>query len=181
MNFLAGDARPNTVIAPLGPDGKIKAFASEKTDVIVDVMGWFGPAGQTEYVEVPSQRLFDSRQATNGGAKLAAGQKKDLLVVGAFVPPNAVRGAQRDDRRARRQRLRDRLPGGASQPNTSNLNYRAGQTIPNAVIVGLGPTGTVTVFTFVLRPPPRRRGRLLRLILACAETRRMGGFLHKRD
>jgi hypothetical protein len=132
----------------LGPDGKIKVFASEKTDVIVDVMGWFGPAGQTEYVEVPSQRLFDSRQATNGGAKLAAGQKQNLLVVGAFVPPNArsvVLNVTIAEPNA--SGFATVYPGGAPQPNTSNLNYRAGQTIPNAVIVGLGPTGTVTVFT----------------------------------
>jgi hypothetical protein len=148
VNFLAGDARPNTVIAPLGVDGKIKIFASEKTDVIVDVMGWFGPAGQTEYVEVPSQRLFDSRQAVFGGAKLGAGQKKDLLVVGQFVPPNArsvvlnVTIAEPEG-----SGFATVFPGGAEQPNTSNLNYRSGQTIPNAVIVGLGPTGAIDIFT----------------------------------
>ena len=38
-------------------------------------------------------------------------------------------------------------PGGAPRPFTSNLNYLTGQTIPNAVIVGLGPTGTVDIFT----------------------------------
>jgi hypothetical protein len=38
-------------------------------------------------------------------------------------------------------------PGGAARPTTSNLNYVAGQTIPNAVIVGLGPTGAVDIFS----------------------------------
>ena len=38
-------------------------------------------------------------------------------------------------------------PGNASRPLTSNLNYVRGQTIPNAVIVGLGPTGTVDLYT----------------------------------
>lgn len=148
VNFLQGEARPNTVIAPLGPDGKIKIFASETTDVIVDVMGWFGPAGQTEYVEVSSQRLFDSRQTPAGGAKLAAGSVKQLQVVGQFVPPNAravvlnVTIAEPDA-----SGFATVYPGGAPQPNTSNLNYRAGQAIPNAVIVGLGPTGTINVFT----------------------------------
>ena len=33
-------------------------------------------------------------------------------------------------------------------PTTSNVNYLKGQTIPNAVIVGLGPTGTIDVFSF---------------------------------
>jgi hypothetical protein len=149
VNFLKGEARPNTVIAPLGPDGKIKVFASEKTNVIVDVMGWFGPAGQTEYVEVaPPQRLFDSRAAAFGATKIQAGQSKELHVVGAFVPPNArsvVLNVTIADPDAAGYAAA--YPGGASQPNTSNLNYRAGQAIPNAVIVGLGPTGTINVFT----------------------------------
>ncbi len=37
-------------------------------------------------------------------------------------------------------------PGGSGQPNVSNLNYVAGQTIPNMVVVPLGPGGTVTLF-----------------------------------
>ena len=37
-------------------------------------------------------------------------------------------------------------PGGAAQPNASNLNYVAGQTIPNMVVVPVGPGGTVTLF-----------------------------------
>jgi hypothetical protein len=148
VNFLQGEARPNTVIAPLGPDGKIKIFASETTDVIVDVMGWFGPAGQTEYVEVSSQRLLDSRQTPPGGAKLAADSVTHVQVVGPFVPPNAravvlnVTIAEPDN-----SGFATVYPGGALRPNTSNLNFRAGQAIPNAVIVGLGPTGSIDVFT----------------------------------
>ena len=38
-------------------------------------------------------------------------------------------------------------PGNAARPPTSNVNYVKGQTIPNAVIVGLGPTGTVDIFS----------------------------------
>jgi hypothetical protein len=32
-------------------------------------------------------------------------------------------------------------------PNTSNLNYTAGQTVPNAVFVKLSGAGTVCLFT----------------------------------
>jgi hypothetical protein len=148
VNFLKGGARPNTVITPVGPDGKIKVFASEQTQVIVDVMGWFGPAGQTEYVEVPSQRLLDTRQPEFGAAKLGAGETGELTVTGQFVPPNArsvvlnVTIAEPEG-----SGFATVFPGGAEQPNTSNLNYRSGQTIPNAVIVGLGPTGAIDIFT----------------------------------
>ena len=38
-------------------------------------------------------------------------------------------------------------PGNAARPPTSNVNYVAGQTIPNAVIVGLGANGNIDIFT----------------------------------
>jgi hypothetical protein len=149
VNFVAGIPRPNTVIAPLGPDGKIKIFAFAETNVIVDVMGWFGPAGQAEYVVVPPNRVYDSRLPVHGGAKLSAGQTVDLPVVGPVVPPNArsvvlnVTATEPDA-----PGYLTVYPGGAQRPSTSNVNYLAGQSIPNAVIVGLGPTGHVDIFTY---------------------------------
>lgn len=148
VNFLAGDPRPNSVIAPLGADGKIKIFASAQTHVIVDVMGWFGAAGQAEYVEVPSTRLLDTRLPNDTGPKLAAGGTIHLQVVGSVVPPNArsvvlnVIATEPDA-----PGFLTVYPGNGSRPATSNLNYVTGETIPNAVIVGLGPTGTVDIFT----------------------------------
>jgi hypothetical protein len=37
-------------------------------------------------------------------------------------------------------------PTGAEQPTVSNLNWRAGEVVPNMAIVGLGPDGTLQVF-----------------------------------
>ena len=148
VNFEVGDARPNSVIAPIGADGKIKVFASEQANVIVDVMGWFGAAGQSEYVEVPSTRVFDTRSPANGAAKLAAGGTAHVQIVGAVVPPNArsvVLNVTATEPVA--AGFLTVYPGNAAQPPTSNVNYRAGQSIPNAVIVGLGPTGTVDIFS----------------------------------
>ena len=148
MNYVAGVPRPNSVIAPIGADGKIKIFASEQTHVIVDVMGWLGNAGQSEYVEVPSTRLLDTRLPNDTGPKLAAGGTIHLQVVGAVVPPNArsvvlnVTATDPDE-----PGFLTVYPGGAPRPFTSNLNYLTGQTIPNAVIVGLGPTGTIDIFS----------------------------------
>jgi hypothetical protein len=148
VNFEVGDARPNSVIAPIGADGKIKVFASARANVIVDVMGWFGPAGQSEYVEVPSTRAFDTRLPAFGAAKVPGGSTIHVPIVGAVVPPNArsvVLNVTATDPNA--AGFLTVYPGGAAQPPTSNVNYLAGQTIPNAVIVGLGPTGTVDIFS----------------------------------
>jgi hypothetical protein len=148
VNYEAGVARPNSVISPIGADGKIKIFASAQTHVIVDVMGWFGTAGQAEYVEVPSTRVLDSRLPANTGAKMAGNSVLHLQIVGPVVPPNARSVVLNVT--ATEPNLPGFLtvyPGGAARPTTSNLNYVAGQTIPNAVIVGLGPTGAVDIFS----------------------------------
>jgi hypothetical protein len=148
VNFQVGVPRPNLVIAPLGADGKIKVYAHNQTHVVVDVMGWFGAAGQAEYVEVASTRLLDSRLPANGGVKLAAGSTTHLPIVGQVVPPNArsvvlnVTVTEPDQ-----PGFLTVYPGNAARPPTSNLNYVQGQTIPNAVIVGLGATGNVDIFT----------------------------------
>jgi hypothetical protein len=148
VNYEASAARPNSVISPIGADGKIKVFASAQTHVIVDVMGWFGTAGQAEYVEVPSTRVLDSRLPAFGAAKMAGNTAIHLQITGAVVPPNARSVALNVT--ATEPDLPGFLtvyPSGAARPTTSNLNYVAGQTIPNAVIVGLGPTGAVDIFS----------------------------------
>lgn len=148
VNYLPQAPRPNLVIAPLGADGKIKIFALQQTHVIVDVMGWFGTAGQAEYVEVASTRLLDTRLPANTGPKLNAGGTIHLKVVGDVVPPNArsvvlnVTVTEPDQ-----AGFVTVYPGNAERPPTSNLNYVRNETIPNAVIVGLGPTGTVDLYT----------------------------------
>jgi hypothetical protein len=148
VNYVGLVPRPNSVITPIGADGKIKIFASEQTHVIVDVMGWLGSAGQSEYVDVPSTRLLDTRLPADTGPKLAAGGTIHLQVVGAVVPPNArsvVLNVTATDPDA--SGFLTVYPGNAPRPFTSNLNYLTGQTIPNAVIVGLGPTGTIDIFS----------------------------------
>ena len=37
-------------------------------------------------------------------------------------------------------------PGGTARPGTSNLNFVAGQSIPNLVMVPLGPGNTITFY-----------------------------------
>ena len=39
------------------------------------------------------------------------------------------------------------FPTGATRPTASNLNYAAGDTIPNAVIAKIGAGGSICVFT----------------------------------
>ena len=40
------------------------------------------------------------------------------------------------------------FPKGATRPTASNLNYRAGQIVPNNVVVKVGTSGQISLFAF---------------------------------
>ena len=42
LNFRAGQTVANQVLATVGSDGKITVYSVQGTDVLVDVVGWFG-------------------------------------------------------------------------------------------------------------------------------------------
>ena len=86
-------------------------------------------------------------------------------------PRRQCRHPQRDFDRGGHERVRHRPPlRGTPRPTTSNLNYVAGQTIPNAVITALGPNGEACLYThgathlvvdvagYITGPPPATTG-----------------------
>ena len=147
VNYETGVPRPNSVIAPLGPDGKIKIFSNQQTHVVVDVMGWFGtPVRRSTSRSRPRVCSTPAcpRHRPQGGRRgddPPAGRRRGRAA------QRALRRAERDRHRPKRPGFLTVYPGGAIRPLSSNLNYVTGQTIPNAVIVGLGPTGTVDIFS----------------------------------
>ena len=92
-----------------------------------------------------ARRLFDSR--TSGGC-LGAGGTRDVVVTAAegVVPSSVaavslnvtVTGATQDG-------WITVWPKGQPQPTTSNVNFSAGQTVPNAVIAKVGAGGAVRI------------------------------------
>jgi len=159
INFLAGQTIPNMVIVKLGVDGKIAIYNEQgSTQVIVDVVGWF-PDG-SDYEGVQPQRLLDTRTVAQGGAGTidgtyqgvgAIGQAQTLLlpVVGRGTIPATGVGAVALNVTAVTPTASNFLmvyPSGAAQPNVSNLNFTAGQTIANMVIAKVGNDGKIALF-----------------------------------
>src|SRR5262249_54214712 len=104
------------------------------------------------YHPLPPARITDTRPNSgfpNAGATLKPGQETlNVQVTGAGgVPTDAtaavlnvtVTGATASS-------FLTVWPTGARQPTASNLNFVAGQTVPNLVEVGLSPNGQVTLF-----------------------------------
>jgi N-acetylneuraminic acid mutarotase len=117
--------------------------------VDVDTGSAYDPLlGQSFYSVTPC-RLVDTRgpDAPLGGPPLAANAPRDFVVVGhCGIPPSAQ--ALSVNLTATGQSAPGRLQlyaGGTTPPNTSSLNYAAGQTRANNAIVKLGTLGDVGV------------------------------------
>src|SRR5712692_2179328 len=98
----------------------------------------------TVYTALTPQRILDTR--TNSG-KLGPGGSVNLSIGGIYVPANATSVVLNvtavDESTAGFFTL---YPTGGTTPNASNLNWVAGETVPNLVSVGLSPSGDVTIF-----------------------------------
>ncbi len=149
VNYVAGQTVPNAVIAPVSPAGTVCLFTQAATDLIADVSGWFA-AGQG-FTGVTPARLFDTRDGTGGvpAARLGDGQVLEVPVAGRFGVPASGAGAV-----ALNVTVTDPAAAGfvtvypcGERPLASNVNYVAGQTVPNAVIAPVSPAGTVCLFT----------------------------------
>jgi hypothetical protein len=138
LNFTAGQTVPNRVIVKVGAGGQVSIFnLAGSTDVVVDVNGWFTDATNTGggsglAAAVPA-RVFDSR--TNGSGPVQGGSS---VVVSAFSganPPTAVIVNVTATDATQASFLTVWPDDGTPQPPTSDLNFVAGQTVPNATVV----------------------------------------------
>jgi len=101
-----------------------------------------GPGGA--YTALAPTRLLDTR---GSGQTLAAGGTLSLTVTGASVPADATAVALNVTvTGTTASSYLSVYPAGEARPLLSNLNWTAGQTIPNLVIVPLGSNGQVTFY-----------------------------------
>ena len=107
----------------------------------------------SQYFPASPARILDTRNGTgvpgNAMGQLGTGGTLDLQVTGAGgVPANAtavvlnVTAAESPGPDS----FLTVYPTGANRPLASNLNFVAGQTVPNLVIARIGAGGKVTIF-----------------------------------
>jgi subtilisin family serine protease len=164
LNFTPGVAVPNLVVVKVGTGGKVRIVnnAPGTTHYLADVAGYFAdgtvPGGSgARYQAVSPARAMDTRpgQATAdgqfaGGGAIGANGTKSVTIAGRgalAVPANAaavvlnvtaVQPAQAGHLRV--------WPSGGQLPVVSNVNFVAGQIVPNLVVVGVGGSGNVSIF-----------------------------------
>jgi hypothetical protein len=155
LNFIEGGTTPNAVLAKVGASGQVCIFTSAPTQLIIDVNG-FTRAG-AGLAPVSPRRLLDSRGPgltvdglQSGGGKVVAGSVTKLKVLGRGGVPStattALLNVTVDD--AVDGGYLTVFPCGEAQPDASNVNFLAGDTVANAVLAKIGVAGEVCVFSF---------------------------------
>jgi hypothetical protein len=150
LNWVPGETIPNLVEVGLGSNGQVSVYnAAGEVDVIFDVAGYVAPnapAGQGLYNPLVPARVMDTR---SNGIPLGAGSTRTLQVTGnGGVPTNGAAAVVLNVTvtNASRPSYLTVYPSDLSQPVVSNLNFVAGQTIANRVIVRVSATGLLNFY-----------------------------------
>jgi hypothetical protein len=158
LNFGPGQTVPNRVMVPVGMGGQVSIFNSMgSVDVVVDVGGYFTDASNTsasgaQFTPLTPARITDTRPNSgfpNAGKTLGPQGLRSVQVTGAGgVPSTAVTGAVMNVTvtNTTKPSFLTVWPTGAMQPTASDLNWVAGETVPNLVVVKLGLDGAVQAF-----------------------------------
>ncbi|MDQ4089558.1 MAG: peptidoglycan recognition protein, partial [Actinomycetota bacterium] len=155
LNFSAGPAATNLVVARVGADGRVSVYNRVgTTHVIADVAGWFAApgGGGSRYTGISPSRILDTRDGT-GRAGLAGrigpGATIDVPVVGVGgVPASGVTSIVLNvtvtDPTGPESYL-TLFPSGTPRPLASNLNFVGDETVPNLVVVRV-QNGSVGIY-----------------------------------
>jgi hypothetical protein len=164
-NLRAGQNKANMAIVPIGADGNIHLYnAAGATHLIVDVLGYLvrgmsadSTTGRVVPLDSPF-RVFDTRLPEFGSAPLGYNTAEswsfkafsDSVTIGG-VPLGAQSAVLGNLTGTGLSRLYPTVPvttymtmypGGATKPESSNINVAEGQTVPNMSLLRYGTSGT---------------------------------------
>jgi murein DD-endopeptidase MepM/ murein hydrolase activator NlpD len=150
LNFVAGQTVPNSVVAPVGAGGKVCFYSSAATHLLADVSGWVET--QTGFGAIAPVRRFDTRTGSGGvpAQKLGARQTLEVAVTGQDGVPSSKVSAVVLNVTATEASASGYVtvfPCGSQAPLASNLNFVAGQTVPNSVVAPVGAGGKVCFYS----------------------------------
>lgn len=157
-----GQTVANSAIVKAGASGGISVYASDNTDMIIDISGFFtddtSVTGYAYYPLTPC-RVLDTRALYRpaagpfGPPALNAGERR------SFVFPQATQYCQVPAGATAYSvtitvappaplAFLTAWPTGGAQPNVSSLNAPSGRTLANSVIVPASSSGSIDAFVF---------------------------------
>ncbi len=153
LNFVAGQTIPNSVIAPVSANGEVCFYVYGTTHLLADVSGYF-PTGAGFNPLTPA-RIMNTRAGAKVGNAAGTAAPFVLKVTGAGgVPATGVAAvvlnvtATNTEASVTGEGFVTVYPCDKPRPDASNLNFAAGQTIPNAVIAPVSANGEVCFYVY---------------------------------
>lgn len=146
LNFTPGETIPNLAIVPVN-NGVVSIFNHAGTvDVLADAFGYFTAGGAPQFTPTAPTRVLDTRN----GAAIGSGGIQGLRVAGVSGIPSNVEAVVLNVTVVgpTANSYLTVFPDGQGLPGVSNLNYTAGETIANAVIVPV-VDGSIDFFNHV--------------------------------
>jgi peptidoglycan hydrolase-like protein with peptidoglycan-binding domain len=158
VNFTQGSVVANGVITSLGANGSVCLYSDQQSDVLVDVLGWFGGGTQPPFTGAVPSRIVDTRNAIGGPTGVVTpARPRAVPVRGATVTVDGVTRQVPADAaavalnvtmvEAREAGFATVWPCGTAMPNASNVNFGRGGTAANGVIAPIGADGSVCIHT----------------------------------
>ncbi|MFF1493238.1 PKD domain-containing protein [Streptomyces sp. NPDC058304] len=158
VNFTTGQTIANSVIVPVGPDGKISVRNGgwNPADVIVDVVGYYSPQSKGSYLPFTPERMIDTRDPKDPVYGPLAG--RDYIYTAMAEPGSGITGfvlnatvtntkdsgflAVAPDPNTLDE-YDNNAAGPPAPPTSSTLNWTTGKTVPNLVQASTGGTGVI--------------------------------------
>jgi hypothetical protein len=152
LNLTAGGTVSNLVVSALDADGRVVIHngSAGPAEVIADVQGFYLAGAGAMYQAVSPARVLDTRVGTTANAVRFALARGASLVVrvagvtGSPVPAGAS-AVTLNVTVANAQSGGWLSVGPRAVTSSSNLNFTAGATLPNAVVSGLDGDGQVVI------------------------------------
>ena len=152
LNFVNGQTVPNAVVASVSAAGKACFYVYGKAHILADVSGYFDAS--LTALAAPA-RLLDTRTSgTKVGKTDGTGAAYELTVAGASGLPaasslsNVALNVTVVDGEATDVGGYVTVYPCGTRPNSSNLNFINGQTVPNAVIASVSAAGKVCFYVY---------------------------------
>ncbi|MER5759272.1 hypothetical protein [Streptomyces sp. NPDC002082] len=150
VNFAPGQTVPNLAIVPVGEDGYVELYNGgwEAIDLIADATGYFTKSASSGYTPVTPIRFADTRSGLGTGKGQIIGQRgRGIQIGGANGIPAGITAVALNVTvtNPRGDGHLTVYPSGKAVPTASNLNFTAGQTVANSVIVPVGADGRINI------------------------------------
>jgi hypothetical protein len=157
LNSMNGQVVANAAIVPAGTSGSISVFASDETNVLIDINGYFAAPGSPQALafypvapcRVADTRSFGGFSGAFGPPSMTTGEAREFPVTSSSCNIPGSAQAYSLNMTASPVTTLGYLttwPTGSAFPNVSTLNDLEGGLLANAAIVPAGTSGDIEVY-----------------------------------